>query len=243
MRSWTMVAAATLMAGAAALPVSAQVVPVPVATTPVAGAVLDVSAEGYVERTPDMATVRAGVVTQADTAAAAMAENARRMAAVTAALRQAGLAARDIQTAQIDLEPRYRYGENQPPVIMGYQARNGVEVRFRDVARAGAVLDALVAAGVNQIDGPALTLDRPEPALDEARAAAVRIARARAELYAGAAGLRVKRILSISETDRPSPPMPVAMMSARAGTAQDATAIQPGTQRIAMTVQVRFELE
>ena len=151
----------------------------------ITGTRLEISAEGEVARTPDIATISAGVVTQSTTAAAAMAENADRMAATVSALRKAGVADRDIRTASINLSPQYRYGENMPPVITGYQASNQVSVKFRDVAKAGKVLDALVAAGANQINGPDLALDQPDAALDEARGKAVAAARAGRALREG----------------------------------------------------------
>jgi uncharacterized protein len=206
------------------------------------GTRLDVRAEGTVTRAPDIVNIGAGVVTQAPTAAAAMSANADRMAATLAALRKAGVAERDIQTSALSLAPQYRYGENVPPTITGYQATNQVSVRFRDIKRAGAILDALVATGANQIDGPNFALEQPEAALDQARADAVGKARARADLYAKAAGLRVKRIVSIAE-DGVSMPGPRPMMArAFAGKAAD-TEIVPGEQKLAVNLSVSFELE
>jgi len=172
-----------------------------------------------------------------------MADNARRMTATIAALRQAGIADRDIRTSSLRLSPQYRYADGQAPVITGYEAANQVSVRFRDVAKSGAVLDALVAAGANQINGPNLEVDKPEAALDEARTQAIAAARARAELYARAAGLHVKRIVRIGESgaDEPSPVRPMMMLqSARKA---DATPIEPGEQSLSVNVQVTFELE
>ena len=208
-----------------------------------AGTMLDVSAEGRVSRTPDVATIRAGVVAQAPTAAAALADQAARMARVLGALKRAGVATRDIATATIGLSPQYRYTDGQPPAITGYQATNSAAVRFRDVARAGAILDALVAAGANQIDGPELSVDQPDAALDEARTQAVARARARAELYARAAGLHVRRIVSISETgaDSGAPRPPIVYARAVAAGAQ--TEIAPGEKELGVTVQVRFLLD
>jgi uncharacterized protein YggE len=203
-----------------------------------------VIATGRVARAPDVATLRAGVVTQAPTAAAALAENAQRMERVVAALRSAGIAARDIATASVGLSPQYRYAENQPPAITGYQANNTVSVKFRDIAKSGAALDALVKAGANQIDGPQMAVDQPEAALDQARIDAVARARGRAELYAKAAGLRVERIVAIDESgenrgDTPRPPI----MYARAEMASDAaTKVMPGETEISATVAVRFLL-
>lgn len=229
---------------AAVLPAAAQaqlpaITPVPT----LQGTRLDIVAEGEALKTPDIATINAGVVTQGATAGEALAENARRMAAAVAALRKAGVADRDIQTASISLSPQYRYGENVPPVITGYQASNQVSVRFRDVKRAGAILDTLVGQGANQINGPSFSVDKPEPALDQARAEAIAKARARADVYARAAGLRVVRILSISEAGGGyEPPMPVRMVAQSARMEKD-TAIEAGEQRLAVTVNVSFELQ
>jgi len=212
------------------------------AAAPITGTRLDITAEGEVTRAPDIATLTAGVVTQASGAAAAMAENAQRMAAATAALRRAGIADKDIRTASLNLQPQYRYAEGQAPAITGYQASNQITVVFHDIARAGPILDVLVAQGVNQINGPDFALEHPDAALDEARVQAMQKARARAELYARAAGLSVKRIVSISETGGYAPtPMPRPMMMARADKAP--TAVEPGEQKVGTTVQVTYELQ
>ncbi|WP_010218000.1 SIMPL domain-containing protein [Sphingomonas sp. PAMC 26621] len=239
MRS-TMLLLAPAVLGVAA-PALAQTAPtiLPDAT------VLEVSAEGRTTRVPDVATIRAGVVTQGQTAAAALSENATRMTRVLAALKQAGVAQRDIRTASVALSPQYRYAENQPPAVTGYQASNSVSIRFRDVAKSGAILDALVAQGANQIDGPSLSLDQPDAALDEARANAVKIARARAELYAKAAGLSVARIVTISENganDGSNPQPPIYAM-ARAMKASESTPIAAGETQVSVSVSVRFLLK
>lgn len=208
-----------------------------------AGTRLDVVATGEVNAVPDIATIGAGVVTQAPSAAAAMAENAQRTAATVAAIRKAGVGDRDIQTTSVNLSPQYRYAENQPPVITGYQASSRVSVRFRDVKKAGPILDSLVAAGANQIDGPTLSIDKPEPMLDQAREKAIAAARARATLYARAAGLQVKRIIAISEESSDTPiirPMPMMAM-ARAEKSAD-TMIEAGEQKLSISVAVTFEL-
>jgi len=213
-----------------------------VSTVPIAGTRLDVSADGAVTRAPDIATVTAGVVTQASNAASAMADNAKKMAVTVAALKRAGVADKDIRTASLSLQPQYRYTEGQPPAITGYQASNQLTVTFRDIARAGPILDALVAAGVNQIGGPDFALEHPDAALDEARVQAMQKARAKAEVYAKAAGLSIKRIVAIGEGGgyAPEPPRPMMMAMARA---KEATDLQPGEEKIGVTVNVTFELQ
>lgn len=223
----------------AALPAAAQ----EMRAAPLDGTVLDVSATGTSTRVPDVAVIQAGVVTQALTAAEAMQQNNAQMTRVLAALRGAGVAERDIQTARIGLAPQYRYAENKPPVITGYQATNQVSVRFRDVAKSGSILDALVRVGANDISGPNLMVDKPDAALDEARVDAVKRARARAELYAQAAGLKVDRILAISEGGSlPPVPAPI-MMRAQAGMVADKLEVVAGERELTVYVSVRFLLK
>jgi uncharacterized protein YggE len=232
-------AAIALAAFVAPAPAVAQSAPL---LQPIAGTRLDVSATGEVTRVPDVAIISAGVVTRAPTASAAIEENAARMERVRAALRRAGIADRDIQTSSINLSPDYRYNENQPPQLVGYTASNSLSIRFRDIRSTGRILDALVAQGANQIHGPNLTIDEPEQALDEARTRAVAKGRARAELYARALGMRVVRLLSVSESGGYAvpPPMPVAMAVAERGAAD--TAIEPGEQKVQVSLAMSFEL-
>lgn len=231
-------ACASLLALAVPFAAAAQ----PAAVQQINGTRLDVVATGEVTRVPDVARINAGVITRAQTASEALRLNAQRMGAVRDALRRAGIADRDIQTSNIALHPDYRHAENQPPALVGYQAMNEVSIRFRDIAQTGRILDALVAQGANQINGPMLEIDRPEAALDEARAAALANARARAELYARALGMRVRRVLSVSEAGIPSMPYP-RPMARGAAVAMDAANIEPGEQRLSVPLTVSFELE
>lgn len=208
----------------------------------IAGTRLDISATGEVMRVPDVARISAGVVTSAPTASAAIEQNARQIASVRQALKRAGIADRDIQTSSINLFPDYRQDDRGGvPQLLGYRASNDLSVRFRDIANTGKILDALVAQGANQINGPAFTVDKPEAALDEARAAALATARTRAELYARAVGKRVGRILSISETGGHAQPYAGAMVRQMAADAS--SKIDPGEQSLSVTLAVSFELE
>ena len=211
--------------------------------SPVSGTRLDVSSTGEVSRIPNLAIISAGVQTLQPTATAAIEDNATRMERVRAALKRAGIADRDVQTSSINLNPEYRYVENQPPVLTGYRASNTVNVKFRDLKRSGAILDALVKEGANQLNGPTLTIDQPEAAYDEARVKAIAVGQRRAELYAGALGKRVVRILSISESGASVPgPMPIAF-ARDAAVSSAKTQIDPGTQDIQVTVSISYELQ
>jgi hypothetical protein len=205
------------------------------------GTLLTVSADARATRVPDVATLSGGVVTQAADANGALRANAEQMTRVMAAIKAAGIAERDVQTAGISLYPQYRYAENQPPVITGYQASNTVNVKVRDVSRLGKVLDALAASGANQINGPAFEIDDPESAYDEARRNALKKAQARADMYAATLGLRVRRIVSIHEGGGYNPPGPMPMMKMAAMETAD-TPVSPGETALSANLTVVFEL-
>jgi uncharacterized protein YggE len=230
---------AALLLGAAALaaPAAAQQASI---TQSIAGTRLDINATGEVTRVPDIAVISAGVVTRSSSAGSALQQAANRMARVRSALKAAGIADRDIQTSNISLNPEYSYANNVQK-LTGYSASNQLTVRFRDIANAGKILDALVAEGANQINGPTLTIDHPEAALDEARARAVANGRARAELYARAMGLRIVRIVSVAESGGYAVPPPMPVMMARAERAD--TKIDAGEQQLQVNLAMTFELQ
>jgi uncharacterized protein YggE len=227
----------------AAAPAAAAAQAVQAPMPAIAGTRLEVSATGEAARVPDLAIISAGVVTRQTTATAAIQENAARMERVLSALKRAGIEERDLQTSSINLNPEYRYQENRASQLVGYTASNQVSIRFRDIRNTGKILDALVAEGANQINGPTLTIDKPEAALDEARLKALANGRARADVYARALGRRVARIVSISESGGSSPvppPMPM-MMEARAQSAD--SKILPGEQKLQVTLSIVFDLQ
>lgn len=231
---------ATLLALGSSMTAAAQSVSTAPATIPADGTLLSVSAQAEARRAPDVATVSAGVVTQAADANAAMRANAEQMQKVMAAIRTAGIAERDVQTSGINLNPQYRYADNQPPAITGYQASNTVNLKVRDLGKLGKVLDALVASGANQVNGPGFEIDQPDAVQDEARRAALEKAQARATMYAKALGLRVRRIVSISEGGGFQPPMPMLRMAAMEKAAD--TAVSPGENSVSASLDVVFEL-
>lgn len=247
--STSLLMAAALAAAGAATPAMAQAVsPGPVVAP--GNAVLTLSADGRSTRVPDLAVFSAGVTTQAKTASAALSQNAEQMNAVIAALKASGIAERDIQTSNLSVNPVY----GQPradangnvsgdPVIIGYQATNQVEVKQRKIGNYGKTIDTLVNAGANQVSGPSFQLDNPDAASDEARIEAMKKARARAELYAKAAGLTVKRILTISESGGYAPPQPMVMYArADAMMAKAPSPVAAGEVQVGANVTVTFEL-
>ena len=248
-----------------AVPAAAQTPTAAIAPLGPNSTLLSLSAEGRSNRTPDLAIFTSGVVTQGKTAAEAMADNARAMERVIAALKRSGIAERDIQTSAISLSPRYSNPDrdaqlrarqtgqpyvapaDQTPRIIGYEARNSVTVRVRDLARMGSTIDTLIAAGANEVNGPSFTLDEQKQALDEARVSAVATGRERAELYARAAGMRVARILSISEGGGYYPVQEIFVTGARSGMAPPApppppTPVSPGELTLGVSLSMQFEL-
>ena len=228
--------AAMIAAAVASLPAQAQTVAAPT----VALSVDDLVAQAHY-----IVDISGCVVTSAPTATAALADNATRMTAVVAAVRKAGIADRDIQTSGLSLQPQYKYANNEAPVLTGYQATNTISIRVRKIDDAGKLIDTLVAQGANQISGPTFGIDKADAALDSARAQAVATGRTRADLYAKAAGLRVRRLVSISEGGAVEPgPRPMVMM-ARADKigAAPPTPVAPGEVELSITVQMVYELE
>jgi uncharacterized protein YggE len=234
-------AAFAVMATFAAPQVAAAQDAPAVQSTP--GTLLSVSAEGKSEARPDMATINLGVTTEGQTAQAALAENARRMQALSQALRRAGIAERDIQTSNVSVFPQQQYRENQAPLITGYQANNTVTAKVRNINNTGRVIDAAVAAGGNTVNGVMFSHADPDAQLDVARRNAIAEARRRAELYANALGMRVHRIVAVQEGGGYAPPIPMPMMERMA--AQDAVAntpVSPGQIETRVSVNVTFEL-
>ena len=203
---------------------------------------ITVMGSSQADAVPDRATITAGVETQAPTAAGALAANSETMAAVFAALEAAAVEKRDMQTSQLNLSPVYepfREGAEAPPQVVAYQASNMVTVRVRDLANLGKLIDALAGAGANRLYGIGFDVSEPGPSLDAARRKAVADARAKAELYAEAAGVKLGAIRSIGETG--GGPLPIFDRAMRAEAAA-AVPIERGQTSVSATVQIVWEI-
>ena len=206
------------------------------------GPIVELTVNESVEAEPDIVTVSAGVTTQARTAVEAMRTNATAMNAVIDRIKALGIAERDIQTTGISLGAMYDYNQQtQRQVFRGYQASNRVSVKLRDIDRTGEVLDSLVAAGATDLSGPDWSIDDDTAARAQARRQAMETARAQALEYARGAGYSDIRLLEVSETIAPQPPMPLMRM-ARAEAAQAATPVQPGLVQAGVAVRVAYEM-
>ena len=212
---------------------------------------LTLTAEGRSTRVPDMGLFSAGVTSSGKTAGEALSANSADMNRVIQALKRAGIAERDIQTSNLSLNPVYADMSRQPadpleqqvPRIIGYQVSNQVTVKQRDLAAFGKVIDTLVSAGANSVSGPSFQMDDGDAALDEARSAAMKKASERATLYARAAGLKVLRVISISEGGGYQPqPQVMYARAAMADMASAPTPVAAGEVSMQVSVTVLFEL-
>jgi hypothetical protein len=206
-----------------------------------AATTLDLTASGEVKAPPDMATINLGVSNTARSASEAIRANATRMAQVVAALKSAGLADRDIRTAQLSLSAQYADMPNAPQRLTGYEASNQVDVEVDDLARLGRVVDAVVAAGADSIGQLSFGLANPAAAENSARVVAVKVLEDKAALYAQATGYRIGRLVNLSEGGgyRPGPPMPMIAMAARSNVS---TPVEAGQVTVRIDISGLFEL-
>ncbi|ANK82527.1 MAG: hypothetical protein TEF_18320 [Rhizobiales bacterium NRL2] len=205
---------------------------------------LHISVEGTASAVPDVARVSAGVVAEANSASEAMTEQRARMNRIVATVRDSGVDERDIQTAGISLSPIYhRNPERSSPRINGYRATNRVNITVRDLKKVGAALDALVAAGANDIGNISFAFSEQEQLLTEARTNAVAALEARRDFYARTAGLKIGRLLSLSESGgmRPPRPMEYAMRAEAMDSAP--TPVSPGESEVSVGLSAVYEIE
>ena len=207
------------------------------------GPVVELSVTETVKAKPDLATVSAGVTSQAPTAVAAMQQTATAMDAVVRRIKALGIADEDIQTTGIELGAQYDYNQaQQRQIFRGYQASNRVSVVLRKVPDTGRALDALVAAGATDIGGPSFSIDDDSAPRAQARQAALAKAKRQAEEYAQWANYSGVRLLQVSELVNPGRPMPYAMEARAASADAKATPIEPGLVGTAVTVNVTYEM-
>jgi uncharacterized protein len=195
-----------------------------------------VAGEATVAVAPDTAMIRIGVTSQDKTAHEAGDVNAKQMTSVLAAIKDAGVADRDIQTSRLSLQPQYDPNKAGTARLTGFQATNQVTVRIRDIDKLPAVLDHAISAGANEMSGIEFVVSEQSKLLDQARDDAIADARRKAELYAKAAGAKLGRVVSITEEGSSPPPRPMQAM--RAG----AVPVAPGEQTLRAVVTVSYEL-
>jgi uncharacterized protein YggE len=203
-----------------------------------------VSGIGRAQIVPDRFTFSVGVQTVAATVEDAVAENNRKVAAVIAALKQAGATDKNIQTSQFNIWPQQDYREGKLPRIVGYQVSNEVRVRSEKIADAGKLLGVAIGSGVNTSSGLQFEVSDPARGRDQGLRAAFEDARAKASLLAQAAGRTLGRAITISEGvehSRPTPP-PMQRTMAMEGKIAGDVPVESGTQELSYMVTATFEL-
>ncbi|MBV2360458.1 SIMPL domain-containing protein [Thalassococcus sp. CAU 1522] len=202
---------------------------------------LTVTGQGEAFAAPDMATVTLGMTAQADAADAAMQQVSAVVDAILARLDAFGIAAADRQTSDLSLGPIYgnRQNDEGGRDIVGFQAYNRLTVRVRNLDDLGDVLSAVLDDGANQLDGLSFGVQDPRPVLDAARRDAVADARAKAELFAEAAGVTLGPVLSLTEGGGQTGPFPEMMSMARGA---DAVPVAAGEATFSASVMMVFAL-
>ncbi len=195
-----------------------------------------VTGEATIAVAPDAAVIRIGVSSQDKTARAASDANAKQMTAVLAAIKEIGIAERDIQTSRLSLQPQYDPNKSGTARLTGFQASNQVTVRIRDIDKLPGVLDRAIGAGANEMSGIEFVVSEQSKLLDRARGDAIADAYRKADLYAKAAGAKLGHVIAITEEG--SAPAPRPMQALRAG----AVPIAPGEQTLTAAVTVSYEL-
>lgn len=200
-----------------------------------------VTGDSVVRAQPDTAILTLSIVTQATRALDAQQQNATRTDAVVKALKSAVGAGAEIKTSGYSLQPQRVYKENQPPSIVGYEARNSITVTLGDLSKVGSLIDAAAQSGANDVSGITFTLRQDRPSRDEALRQATREALSKAQVIATALGGRVARIVEVQEEGvvRPQPASDRMEMKAT----QASTPIEIGTLDITSRVQLVAEVE
>jgi len=210
-------------------------------------ATIMVSGEGEATVAPDMAVISLAVVRDAETAADALSANSAAMAEVLADLKGQGIADKDLQTTDFSIQPKYKQetrtdGTYEAPVIVGYTVSNGLTVRVRDLSKLGAIIDQSVKLGVNQGGGISFTNDDPEATIEAARKQAVAKAAAKAKTLTEAAGVKLGRVVEISENfARPMPQVYAAAPMAKM--ADESVPIASGENLYSVTVNITYAIE
>jgi uncharacterized protein YggE len=203
---------------------------------------ITVSATGTAEAEPDQARITSGVSTEATSAREALTRNSADMSRVISELKSKGVDARDIQTASFNVEPVYEYPkEGGQPSIRGYRVSNQVVVLVRDLNKLGEVLDNIVSAGANQIQGLVFEVSKAETLKDDARKEAIGNALRRAKLLAAAAGAEIGPVIQISEEYSSNAPMPAA--APRFAKAEMSVPIERGTSTLEARVTATWVLK
>ena len=207
---------------------------------------ISVHGQGSISAKPDLVNLQVGVQVQKDKLEDAQAEANTKMDAVMKQLKVAGIEDKDISTSQYNLEPVMNYNNpNQPPTVIGFRVTNILDVKVRDITKAGKLIDDLVASGANSVYGLSFGFSDPSALMRQAREKAVADARAKAEQLATLGGVTLGAPVFIEDggSNTPVPPIPMMASAEKAMGGGVATAITPGQQEIRVDVNVQYAIK
>jgi uncharacterized protein YggE len=205
-----------------------------------------VNGDGKAKATPDIVLLSLGIEAESRTVAGAQKDAAQAMDAVMKVLKANGIADKDIQTQRFSITPVRTYiEEQQRSIITGYQVTNVVIAKIRQIDKAGTVIDAVAEAGGNltRIDNIAFSIENPTPYYNEARANAIEDAMATAKQMASSAGIKLGRLIYMSESTPYVPPVAISNFVMKAEAAAPTTPISPGELEIEVNVQMVYEIQ
>jgi len=203
---------------------------------------ISVSAEGEASAAPDLAIVSFAVSGDGKDLGPTRDDVNKRSSAVLAALRKLEVADGDINAPDVGIHPQYDYRKGQR--LIGYRVARQMSAKVRDLDRLGDVLDGIVGAGANEVSGAQMSTADPSAAEHAALEAAVRAARAKAEVLAAAAGVKLGAVVRIEEEAFAGPPMPkMRMMAAMAESADAPTEVVAGDLTVTSRIRATFSLD
>ena len=226
-----------------AAPAAAVPLPIPGGSATGRPATIEATGQAKVSQIPDRVYIDLGVTTQAQKSQDAAAQNASRLSAVIAAVRRAAGSGAQLATTGYSISPNYNYPRNGgTPTVVGYTVSNVVELRLDDLKRIGPVIDAATRAGSNDVQDIRFALrDEEAPRAEALREAALN-ARQDADALAGALGLRVVRVLSVSEQGPSAIPVYPRIREFARVEAAPATPVEAGTIDVNATVSLTVEV-
>lgn len=242
---WILINAVLVVAVFTGLVLSASIIRQSNAVVP--SRVITVTADGTAHIAPDIATLVFSVLSQGATAEGVQKSNTDKINLAIDYLKKQGVVAKDIQTSNYQLYPRYKYNTNtSEQTIIGYELTQTVTVKVRDLAKAGEIVGGLATAGVNQISSFNYSIEDPEAPRNEARAEAFKLAFEKAKAMADQVGVRIARVVTFSESTGGGYPMPYyyerAMVAGAKDASMNAPTFEPGQEEVTVNVSVTYEI-
>lgn len=199
--------------------------------------------EGTVSAKPDIALLNAAIVTEKSTVSEAQEKNTESYNAVARFLGNSGVEAKDIKTINYSIHPQYFYPSNRKPEITGYQVRNALEIKIRDLSKVDEILGGIVESGANEIGNVSFTIEDPAVLKEQARKLAIEMARKKAAALAKDLGVRFSRLVGFSENEGGGTPPPIFYAEAAYGKGGSGggPTLSEGEQEIKVFVTLTYE--